>query len=189
VNGLTIAHNHFGTGHGMSIGSETNAGVSNVNVYDLTIDGTIPTGGAGSSDINGIRIKSDASKGGLVTNITYSNICTRSLFNPILLNPRNTSASGSLIPDFTNIVIKDFHDLGGVSQTVTLDGFDSSHDSIVTLDSVFVDGSPSVKATNAKVTLGPGSVSFTPSGTNVVVTDDRTTVTAPVDCTGRFVTF
>ena len=40
VDGLTIAHDHFGAGHGMSIGSETNGGVSNVDVYDLSIDGT-----------------------------------------------------------------------------------------------------------------------------------------------------
>jgi polygalacturonase len=189
VNGLTIAHNNFGTGHGMSIGSETNAGVSNINVYDLTIDGTFPTGGAPSSDINGIRIKTDASKGGLVTNVTYSNICTRSLFNPILLNPRFSSSSGSLIPSFTNITIKDFHALTGASPTVTLEGFDSSHDSTITLSNVFVDGSPKVTASNAKVTLGPDTVSFTPSGTNVVVTKNETVTTTAIDCTNRWVTF
>jgi polygalacturonase len=189
VDHLTIAHNHFGTGHGMSIGSETNSGVSNVNVYDLTIDGTIPTGGAPTSDINGIRIKSDASRGGLVNNVTYSNICTRNIYNPILLNPKYSSASGSLIPHFTNITIKDFHALTGVSQTVTLDGYDSSHTSTVTLNNVFVDGSPTVQATNANVTLGPGTVNFTPSGTNVVVTNDQSGTTTPIDCTNRWVTF
>ena len=49
VENLTIAHMRFGTGHGMSIGSETygshtspdgvmHRGVQNVHVYDLTID-------------------------------------------------------------------------------------------------------------------------------------------------------
>ena len=49
VSDLIIAHNHFGTGHGMSIGSETygsytspdgvqHLGVENIQVYDLTID-------------------------------------------------------------------------------------------------------------------------------------------------------
>jgi polygalacturonase len=90
----------FGTGHGRSTGSETNAGVSNVNVYDLAIDGTFPTGGAGKSDINGIRIKSDASRGGLVNNVTYSNICTRSLYNPILLNPEILDRHRELDPPF-----------------------------------------------------------------------------------------
>lgn len=38
---LLIAHNHFGTGHGMSIGSETDRGVARINVFDLTIDGSL----------------------------------------------------------------------------------------------------------------------------------------------------
>jgi len=51
----------------MSIGSEVNGGVSNVSVYDLSIDGTGSGLGGGSS--NGIRIKSDASRGGRVSNM------------------------------------------------------------------------------------------------------------------------
>ncbi|MFP4897600.1 glycosyl hydrolase family 28 protein, partial [Paraburkholderia sp. EG304] len=35
---LMFAHNHFYYGHGMSIGSETNAGISNVAIIDLTMD-------------------------------------------------------------------------------------------------------------------------------------------------------
>jgi polygalacturonase len=31
---MVIAHNHIYWGHGISIGSETNAGVTNVEVYD-----------------------------------------------------------------------------------------------------------------------------------------------------------
>jgi hypothetical protein len=105
VNHLTIAHNHFGAGHGMSIGSETNGGVSNVNVYDLSIDGTNSGMSGGSS--NGIRIKSDSSLGGLVTNVTYSDVCVRDLSNPIIVTPRYTSATGTLIPEYTGITIRD----------------------------------------------------------------------------------
>ena len=47
---MTIAHNHFYTGHGMSIGSETNGGASAILVSDLSIDGAD----------NGIRIKSNS---------------------------------------------------------------------------------------------------------------------------------
>jgi polygalacturonase len=189
VSGLTIAHNNFGTGHGMSIGSETTAGVSDIDVYDLTIDGTVPNGGTGPNNVNGIRIKSDASNGGLVNNITYSNICTRSLFNPILINPRYSNATGTAIPLFTNITITDFHALTGATPTVTLEGYDTAHVSTVTLNSVFVDGTPTVIAENANVTLGPGTVSFTPSGTDVTATNAQTGTTTPVDCTARWVTF
>ena len=37
---MTISHNHFYWGHGMSIGSETNGGVSKIRVFDLSLDGT-----------------------------------------------------------------------------------------------------------------------------------------------------
>src|SRR5262249_49344929 len=46
---ITVAHNHFYDGHGVSIGSETNGGVNAIRVSDLSIDGAD----------NGIRIKSN----------------------------------------------------------------------------------------------------------------------------------
>ncbi len=45
---ISILHNHFYNGHGMSIGSGTDGGVEALLVDDLTIDGAD----------NGIRIKS-----------------------------------------------------------------------------------------------------------------------------------
>ena len=48
VTNLTIAHNHFEAGHGMSIGSEFTGGVSGINVYDLSIDGTGTNTAAGA---------------------------------------------------------------------------------------------------------------------------------------------
>jgi len=184
---LTIAHNHFGTGHGMSIGSETNAGVSNINVYDLTIDGTIPTGGAPASDVNGIRIKSDASRGGVVDKVSYSDVCMRNLANPILLNPMYSNDAGSLIPQFTNISLQNIEVAGGGK--VTLDGFDSAHLTSVTLDNVNVDGTPSVTASNSKITLGAGGVSFpAPSGSGVTVAGTAAKPTA-IDCSSRWVPF
>ena len=50
----TVIHNHFYTGHGMSIGSATTGGVTAIRVSDLTIDGAD----------NGIRIKSNVKLGG-----------------------------------------------------------------------------------------------------------------------------
>ena len=51
-------------GHGMSIGSETAGGVHNVTVKNCTFENTE----------NGIRIKSDVKRGGLVENISYSDL-------------------------------------------------------------------------------------------------------------------
>ncbi|MGH7975403.1 MAG: glycosyl hydrolase family 28 protein, partial [Limisphaerales bacterium] len=50
--------------HGMSIGSETDGGVRNVTVKNCTFENTE----------NGLRIKSNPGKGGLVENISYSDI-------------------------------------------------------------------------------------------------------------------
>jgi polygalacturonase len=187
VSNLTIAHDHFLAGHGMSIGSETQGGVSNVNVYDLSIDGTNSGLGGGSS--NGIRIKSDPSRGGLVTGVTYTDICVRQLANPILLTPHYSSGSGSSIPQYSNITIRNFHALS--SGTVTIDGYDANHVTGVTLDNVVVDGiSPSnVTAAYASVTLGPGNVNFTPSGTGVTVKNNISGTSQPNACTGKWVTF
>ena len=188
VTHLVIAHNHFMAGHGMSIGSETNGGVSDIDVYDLSIDGTNSGLGGGSS--NGIRIKSDSSVGGLVSNVTYSDVCVRDLANPIIVDPMYSTATGSSIPTFNGIAIHDFHSLGTtVKPTVTLNGYDASHVTGITLDNVVVDGSSTVKATYANVTLGPGTVSFTPSGTGVTVTNNVLGASTPNACAGKWVTF
>ena len=187
VSNLTIAHNHFGAGHGMSIGSETGpGGVSNVNVYDLTVDGNVFPG-ASAVNANGIRIKSYQGAGGLVDHVTYKDICTRNLANPILLEPNYTAGSvtGGGTPQFTNIDIQDFHDLStsSVKPHVTLDGYDSLHKSSVTLDNVVVDGSPTVTSSNTTVTFGPGGANFSIPG----VTSSGTPT--PIDCSNRWVTF
>jgi polygalacturonase len=44
---MTVSHNHFYWGHGMSIGSETDGGVSRIRVFDLSLDG--PTTASASS--------------------------------------------------------------------------------------------------------------------------------------------
>ena len=190
VTNLTIAHNHFEAGHGMSIGSEFTGGVSNIHVYDLSIDGT-NTGTTGG-DSNGIRIKSDSSRGGLVNDVTYSDVCVRDLSNPILLTPYYSSATGSDIPQYTNITIQGFHALAGTNvPSVTLDGYDAAHLNSVTLDNVVVDGisASNVTASYTNITLGPGSVDFVPSGTGVTVTNDVAGSSQPNACTGKWVTF
>jgi len=191
VTNLVIAHNHFEAGHGMSIGSEFTGGVSGIKVYDLSIDGT-NTGTSGGSS-NGIRIKSDSSRGGLVNDVTYSDVCVRDVSNPILLTPKYSSSTGSDIPQYTNITIQNFHDVSGGSNTpiVTLDGYDSAHMNSVTLDNVIFDNLSvsNVKASYTSVTLGPGNVNFTPSGTGVNVTKNITGASTPNPCTNKWVTF
>ncbi len=61
---ITVTDCTFLHGHGMSIGSETAGGVRNVTVKHCTFENTE----------NGIRIKSDVKRGGLVENISYSDL-------------------------------------------------------------------------------------------------------------------
>ncbi len=188
VTNLTIAHNHFEAGHGMSIGSEFTGGVSGIKVYDLSID-QIGTGTSGGSS-NGLRIKSDSSRGGLVNDVTYSDICMRGVANPIFLTPTYSTNTGSSIPQYTNITFSNIHVLtGGNSPTVTLDGYSASYLNSVTLDNVIFDPTPKLTASYTKVTLGPGNVSFTPSGTGVTVTNKISGSSTPNPCTNKWVTF
>jgi len=74
--GVTVQGCTFGTGHGLSIGSITTGGVSNVLVNNCAFNGTQ----------YGLRLKSNNTEGGVTSNITYSTITmTGILNNPILM--------------------------------------------------------------------------------------------------------
>jgi len=190
---LVIAHNHFGTGHGMSIGSETNAGVSRINVFDLSIDGSIDTGGAPKVDLNGIRIKSDPSRGGLVNTIMYTDVCMRDLPNPIIITPHYSKEEGAEIPEFKNIMLNNVRSITSPGKqqesVVTLMGYNPENLSAISLNNVVVDGPkpPQVHAAFAKVTLGPGPVNFTASGDHVTVEGKIASQAPPNPCTGKFI--
>jgi hypothetical protein len=190
VKNLKIAHNHFEAGHGMSIGSETNGGVSDVTVCDLSIDGT-NTGLSGGS-ANGIRIKSDSSRGGLVQNIFYGDVCVRGLTNPIILTPTYSSSTGTEYPHYTGITIQNFRSMStSTTPKVTLLGYDATHMLGLTLDNVVVDdiASGNVSSSYADITLGPGRVNFAPSGSNVDVSNKFAGSSTPNPCTNKWVTF
>jgi len=158
---MTISHNHFYTGHGMSIGSETNGGASKILVTDLTIDGAD----------NGIRIKSNSNKGGDVHDIVYEDICIRDNKNPILMDSdyERGGRDGKLLPHFHGIVLRNVHVMGGGK--VTLNGFDETHKLGMQFDNVtFADlAKIKVAAEYADLTIGGGTQGFLPAGTNVHV--------------------
>jgi polygalacturonase len=192
VDNIVIAHNHFGSGHGMSIGSETYTGVSNVNVYDLTIDGDTRWAGApasDTSDFNGIRVKSDESRGGPVTNISFRDVCVRDVTNTILINTAyNPLFAGTSYPMFGSLAFHDFHSVTCLAENmpvVTLSGFNAAYPAgPITLDNVIVDGigPQSVAAQFADITLGPGNVNFSPTGMGVKVTKRVSGSSSPFEC-------
>ncbi len=181
VSDIVVVHNHFGTGHGMSIGSETYGGVNGLKVCDLTIDAdSRPVGqGASPGDFNGIRVKSDASRGGTVTNVEFRNVCMRDVNNAILMSTAyNPLFSGTMFPQFSNILFRNIHDVGCMAVTqpvVTLNGFSALYPATnIGLDNVIVDwtGPDAVASEFAQINLGPNDVNFASyiAGQDVTVT-------------------
>jgi polygalacturonase len=178
---LTISHSHFYRGHGMSIGSETNGGVGRVLVTDLTIDGAD----------NGLRIKSNASRGGAVTGVTYENVCVRRTKNPIVMETSYTASpetTGTLIPVYRDVVLRDVRVADG--GRLTLEGYDAERRLGITLDGVTFDAPAKVKlaATHADVVVGPGPTNLPITGDDVHVQGTPGARPAP-SCDGRFLPF
>lgn len=177
---ISVIDNHFYTGHGMSIGSGTDGGVDHLLVENLTIDGAD----------NGIRIKSDRSRGGLVEDATYRNVCIRDTKNPIVLTPMYTTFSGDKLPEYRNIVLENVHILTPGAYTFL--GLDAQHMLEVRLDNVFADGldQSTMQAGNAAITMGPRLGNLEPKGDNVrVTTMPDAQPGTPLACGSRFVPF
>ena len=179
---MTIAHNHFYAGHGMSIGSGTSGGVSDIRVSDLTIDGAD----------NGIRIKSDRSRGGLVQNVSYENVCMRNVANPILLTSMYTTFPGTRLPVYRDILLKDVHSV--TPGWVTLLGLDAEHKMGVMLDNVTVDGlrAEETVAENVDVSGRGGNLAPSGKGVSLQLAQGQFGVQAeptPISCQDRFPRF
>ncbi len=124
---MTVSHDHFYWGHGMSIGSETNGGVSKIRVFDLSLDGPD----------NGIRIKSNGSRGGLTQDVVYDDVCIRNSPNPITLDTAYTAAGtlqGNSPPTMRDITLHNVRVSGGGK--FTFNGYDHTHRIAATLDGV-----------------------------------------------------
>jgi polygalacturonase len=185
---MTIDHNHFYYGHGMSIGSETNGGASAIRVSDLSIDGAD----------NGIRIKSNSARGGLVRDFVYEDVCIRGTKNPILLDTHYSGngrvENGDRVPVFQDIVLRNVWIQG--PGKITLDGFDAARRLGLAFDNVMVNPPDSVQLTaqHADVTLGPGPVNLRLTGDDVNLTGKPNPTGKPGDaaasrCEDKFVPF
>lgn len=73
---IIVSNCAFGTGHGVSIGSYTGGGVHDLTVSNCTFNGTD----------NGIRMKSDRDRGGLVENLRYFDISMTNVRCPIMIH-------------------------------------------------------------------------------------------------------
>ncbi len=71
---ITVADCYFGIGHGMSVGGQSNAGLDGMTVKNCYFNGTT----------SGLRLKADATQGGPVQNITYTNLVMENVQYPIV---------------------------------------------------------------------------------------------------------
>jgi polygalacturonase len=178
---VTVAHNHFYWGHGMSIGSETDAGVSQIRVTDLSLDGPD----------NGIRIKSNASRGGLVEDVVYDDVCIRNAKYPILFDTVYAlpGKEKQHIPVYRDIVLHNVRVTGGGK--IESNGFDHDNRIAVKLDGVMLlDGVDKYKleANHTDLSFGPGPVNLPFAGDDSTVTGKE--VNGKLEgCGGKFVGF
>ena len=173
---LYIGYSTFGVGHGCSIGSITQNGVSSVTVDHLTMNGTT----------SGIRMKSARDRGGLVQNLTYSNITMTNVQNPIYItsyyptlptDPTTDTAMAvtSTTPYWQNITIKNLTATGSTSAGIIW-GLPEAKVSMLTLDNVKISAKTGMEIFHASGVSFINGSSVTPqSGAAVTVYDAQVT--------------
>lgn len=180
--GITVRDlNCYGT-HGLSIGSGTLYGLSNILFADNTINGYDASGNA-STDGNGIRVKSYPGNGGTVSEVEYLDTCMTGLQYPIVINPFYDPATGTgNIPWFQSITID--RALAVNSRTgaySTIEGYSADYPTGLTLTDVNLDAT-AITAQYANVSLA--HTNLDPAGTGVTdTTAPGNANPTPVHCT------
>jgi polygalacturonase len=179
---MTISHDHFYWGHGMSIGSETNGGVSKIRVFDLSLDGTDA----------GVRIKSNGSRGGVTQDVVYDDLCIRNSPNPITLDTAysaNGPLKGESPPTMRDITLHNVRVSGGGK--ITFNGYGHDYRIAATLSGVQITDQAkyTYQVDHADVTLGPEPTNLQiPAGEDATV--KRTPAEGnPASCADKFVPF
>lgn len=205
---ISVTNNRLFAGHGESIGSYTQAGVSNV-LFDSNMLSGNGTAGSGSSINNtadsnstGLRIKSGYDRGGVVTNIQYSNSCFQDHKAEIVFSPNYEATTGTAAPNLENILFQNltFLTAGTVQLTGTSDS-GTVYPLQLTLDNVsfpstFAASEFSPAPTNASLTYGPGQVSsdfisdyttFVGTNSNTVANNITETSLKPPTCSFTYI--
>jgi len=184
VNNMTVSHSHFYWGHGMAIGSVTVGGVAKLRVFDLSLDGLD----------NAIRIKSNGSRGGLIHDIVFDDICVRNSPNPIVLDTGYT-AGGELKGDFPpvmrDVTLHNIRVSGGGQ--ISFNGYTHDYRVEAKLDNVLLTD-PAAAYTysinHADLHLGPGPVNLKlPAGTDSTIQGTPATTGTPASCAAMFIPY
>jgi polygalacturonase len=193
--GMVVAHNHIYYGHGISVGSETNAGVTNIEVYDNSF----------WDSEEGLRIKSDYARGGEVSNVHYENICIKNGLNALLFTPYYSTkalpAGGPLFPNFHDITMNNVRIQGKTA--VKLQGFQANTGGYnnpqyplgMTMTNVVADNPDEISliSSDANLTIKGVNLPLVASSANrIVINGVATKAVDPnkvVDCSRAYVDF
>jgi Glycosyl hydrolases family 28/Bacterial Ig-like domain (group 3) len=153
---ITISNDNTYSGHGISVGSFTQGGLTNMLVTNINQAGT-------AADSNGIalRLKTALDRGGLLQNVTYQNICMQNHKTLISITPLYNANAGTLIPQFANISFINVHGL--TNGTMSIAGYDANHLTTLNLNNFVFETLTAANLSPAftfdTITLGPGPVS------------------------------
>jgi polygalacturonase len=173
---IYVAYSTFGVGHGCSIGSITTGGVSAVTVDHLTLNGTT----------SGIRLKSARGRGGLVHDLSYSNITMTGVTNPVFItsyyptlptDPTTDPAQAvtATTPEWQNITIKNVTATGSANAGI-LWGLPEAKISAVIFDNVNIQATKGMDVYHATgISFINGSTVTAASGPAVTVDDATVT--------------
>jgi polygalacturonase len=163
---ITVENSQFYGTHGLSIGSQTFDGVTNVLFKNNYVYGKDLSGNA-STDANGLNVKTDKDCGGLVKQVTYQNNCLYDIKHLIIVNAYYGSCSGtSGTPQFQDIIFDGV--LSSASQSgaySTFYGYSSGYLAQVYLAYIDLDQTKQDSDEYATVYLDDSNI--TPSGTDV----------------------
>ena len=169
---LYIGYSTFGVGHGCSIGSITENGVSHLTVDHLTMNGTT----------SGIRMKSARDRGGTVTDLTYSNITMTNVPTPVYItsyyptlptDPTTDTAMAvtSTTPYWQNITLKNLT-ATGATQAGILWGLPEAKISTLTFDNVKISAQSGMEIFHATGVSFTNGSTVTPKSGAAVTTYD-----------------
>ncbi len=163
---ITVDNSQFYGSHGLSVGSQTFDGVTNVLFKNNYVYGKDLLGNS-STDANGLNIKTDVDCGGLVKEVSYVNNCLYNVKHLIVVNGNYGSCSGTKgTPQFQDILVNGVLSQASVSGAYSeFYGYSSSYLEQVYLANVSLDVTKQSGDEYATVYLDNSNI--TPSGTDV----------------------
>jgi polygalacturonase len=165
---ITVENSQFYGTHGLSVGSQTMYGVTNVLFKNNYVYGKDLLGNV-SANANGLNIKTDVQCGGLVQQVTYQNNCLYGVKHLIIVNAAYGSCSGnSGTPQFKNILVNGVLSQASISGAYsTFAGYSSGYLAQVYLGYVSLD--VTTQSGDQYAQIYKDNANITPSGTDVTV--------------------